>query len=134
MALDEDFELANAFYRDNLRVKMEAIVNKINADAKCHGEMYAVGSFINDVRNIPHELSLLTFTVKQINGRFKFLDVVKTVQGMVSKQRRGVVEYLVEEWRFLPQQVAVHSDGDGAGVMCIGGGSCSDSESLMDWE
>ena len=34
MALDEDFELANAFYRDNLRVKMEAIVNKINADAK----------------------------------------------------------------------------------------------------
>ena len=101
---------------------------------QCHGEMYAVGSFINDVRNIPHELSLLTFTVKQINGRFKFLDVVKTVQGMVSKQRRGVVEYLVEEWRFLPQQVAVHSDGDGAGVMCIGGGSCSDSESLMDWE
>ncbi|KAL1561229.1 hypothetical protein AAHA92_03959 [Salvia divinorum] len=153
--VDRNFELANHHYQENLILKTDIIVSRINFDAKSHGEFYLEKSFVNVVRNIQHELSLVTFTVKQVYSHYNYLGVVKTVQAMVSKARRhdrGYKvedrEYKVEEWRFKPQVIIRSSksglfsdsnsdsggDGDGAGALCIGGGSDKPFGSPMDWE
>ncbi|KAG6419796.1 hypothetical protein SASPL_116308 [Salvia splendens] len=100
--LGNDVMLANLNFRETLRVKMDTLVSKINLDTMCHGEQYLKDSFVNIVWNMLHGLSVVTFTVKQIDRDYNHVGVVKTVQTMVSVATSYGEIYEVKEWRFKP--------------------------------
>ncbi|XP_042063005.1 uncharacterized protein LOC121806898 isoform X2 [Salvia splendens] len=85
--LGNDVMLANLNFRETLR---------------CHGEQYLKDSFVNIVWNMLHGLSVVTFTVKQIDRDYNHVGVVKTVQTMVSVATSYGEIYEVKEWRFKP--------------------------------